>query len=141
MISVVPPQSRRTPGMSCQAARRARPVAGRAVDWLEPGVGGQPPSLAGREAAGAGISVMSWRIHRIRIAAASGWSPNSWAIWLAQLATPNCRTVRLITSASAHGAGASDRCSPDANRATHRASVTFNRVMTSLLAFAYQVYI
>jgi len=87
---------------------------------------------------------MSCRIHRIRLAAASGWSPNSCAIRAAQPAMPNCRTVRLITpastsGASASGASASDRCRPDANSATHRASFTFNRVMTSLLAVAYQV--
>ena len=75
-------------------------------------MGGQPPSLAGREAAGAYVSLMSCRIHRIRLAAASGWSPNSWAIRLTQPAMPNCRTVRLITSPSASGVGASDRCSP-----------------------------
>jgi hypothetical protein len=70
----------------------------------------------------------------MRLAAASGWSPNSWAIRPAQPAMPNCRTVRLITAASASGTGASGRGSLDANRATHRASFTFNRVMTSLLA-------
>ena len=68
----------------------------------------------------------------MRLAAASGWSPNSWAIWLAQPAIPSRRTVRLITSATAAGLGASERCSPDANRAAHRAPLTFNRVMTSL---------
>jgi len=77
---------------------------------------------------------MSFRIHRIRLAAASGWSPNSWAIRLAQPAIPNRRTVCLIASASASAAGASDRCSPDANKATDRASFTFKRVMKSLPA-------
>jgi len=85
------------------------------------------------------VPPMSCRIHRIRLAAASGWSPNSCAIRLTQPAMPNRRTVWLIVVASASGVGASDRCSPDANSATHRASFTFNRVMTSLLAVAYQV--
>jgi hypothetical protein len=127
--------------ISGQAARRARSVADRVTLGPELRAGGQPPRRPCREAAGTGISLMSWRIHRIRLAAVSGWSPNSCAIRLAQPLIPNRRTVRLITSASASGVGASDRCSPDANRAAHRASLTFNRVMTSLRALTTKPFL
>jgi hypothetical protein len=70
--------------------------------------------------------------------AASGWSPNSWAIWLAQPRVPSRRTVQLIACATASAAWASDRCSPDANSASHLASLTFSRAMTSLRAFPCQ---
>ena len=49
--------------------------------------------------------------------------------------------MRLITSATASAVGASDRCSPDAKRASHRASFTFNLVMASLRAFPSRTFL
>src|SRR6516225_7767251 len=43
---------------------------------------------------------MSWRTQRIRVAAASGWSPNSCAIRPAQPPIPNCWTARPIAVAT-----------------------------------------
>ena len=77
---------------------------------------------------------MSCRIHRIRLAAASGWSPNSWAIRLAQPAIPNRRTVCLDNLGQRLGGQGIRWLQPDANKATHRASFTVNRVMKSLPA-------
>jgi hypothetical protein len=85
---------------------------------------GPGPALAW---GGAGASAMSWRTQRIRLAAWSGWSPNSCAIRAMQPGTPNCRTVRSIASATLSAVGASDGCSPDANSASRRASFTFCR--------------
>src|SRR5262249_55870080 len=42
----------------------------------------------------------SWRTQRIRVAAASGWSPNSCAIRPAQPPMPNCCTARLMGAAT-----------------------------------------
>src|SRR6516162_7390123 len=56
--------------------------------------------------------VMSWRTQRIRLAAASGWSPNSWAIWPAQPPMPNYWTARLMAVATVSAVGASEGCSP-----------------------------
>ena len=98
-----------------QAARRAQPTAGRAER--------------------VGIWPTSWRIQRMRSIAASGWSPNSWAIWAAQPRTPNCRTVSRTASTTVSLVGASDRCSPDANSAVQRASIMFNLDIASPSAF------
>jgi hypothetical protein len=69
-----------------------------------------------------------------RAAAAWGWSPNSWAIRLTQPRVPNRRTARLIAAATLSAAGAADRCSAEANSASHHASSTFSRVLAVLLA-------
>ena len=97
--------------------------------------GGQPPGPARRLRAEARhlpvvVPVASWRIQRIRSAAAWGWSPNSRAIRPAQPRVPSRRTVRLIASVTLSAVGTSDRCSSEANRASHRAPSTFNRVIT-----------
>jgi hypothetical protein len=49
---------------------------------------------------------------RMRSAAASGWSPYSCAIRLAQPPIPNRRTVDRIASVTLSAPGASDGCSP-----------------------------
>jgi hypothetical protein len=103
-------------------ARRAARVA-----WVAP-----LPRAARRMARDANASSVSCRIHRMRSAAASGWSPNSWTIRLMQPRWPSCRTVRLITSVKTLAVRVSDHCSPDANSASHRAWLTFNRFMASL---------
>src|SRR5215469_16952790 len=59
----------------------------------------------------------------MRAAAASGWSPNSWAIRLRQPWMPNRRTVAVIACAAMAAVGASDRCSSEANNAARRALV------------------
>jgi DNA-binding NarL/FixJ family response regulator len=48
---------------------------------------------------------------------------------LTQPPMPNCRTVRLIALAAAAAVRTSDRCSPDANSASHRATLTSSLVM------------
>jgi hypothetical protein len=78
---------------------------------------------------------MSCLIHRMRLAAASGWSPNSWAIRLTQPATPNHPTAALIQLASSCAVGASDGYKPDAKSASQRALFTFNLVMSGLHGF------
>ena len=75
---------------------------------------------------------MSSLIQRMRRAASSGWSPNSWAIWLTQPETPNRRTAVLIQLVNSSAVGASDRRSPDAKSAAHCAFFTFNLVTASL---------
>jgi len=70
----------------------------------------------------------------MRSVAASGWSPNSWAIRPTQLRAPYRRTVRLTARATTSPVGASDRWSPDMNSAANRASVTLNLVMAILRA-------
>jgi hypothetical protein len=77
---------------------------------------------------------MSWRTQRIRLAAASGWSPNSCAIWPAQPPMPNCYTARLIAVAAMSAVGASDGCSPEENRAWQRAPLTSSWVTVSCVA-------
>ena len=93
--------------------------------------GGLGPELAGR---GAAAAAAIWRTQRIRSAAAWGWSPDSWAIRLAQPRVPNRRTARLIAAATLPAAGASDRCSVEANSASRRAPSTFSRVLAVLPA-------
>jgi len=95
---------------------------------------GQAASGPGSQVAGAAASAASWRTQRIRSAAAWGWSPNSWAIRLTQPRVPNRRTARLIAAATLSAAGAADRCSAEANSASHHASSTFNQVLAVLLA-------
>src|SRR6516164_2271357 len=68
---------------------------------------------------------MSWRTQRIRLAAASGWSPNSCAIRPAQPPIPNCWTARPIAVATMSAVGASDGCSAEENRAWQRAPFIF----------------
>jgi len=69
---------------------------------------------------------------RIRLAAASGWSPNSCAIRPTQPRTPSCCTVRLMAAATISALGASDGWSPEANSASHHhASFRLCRVMAS----------
>src|SRR5215472_9454981 len=77
-------------------------------------------------------SPVSWRIHRIRSAAVSGWSPNSCAIWLAQPAAPRRRTVLPIASATVPAVGASEGCSDEANSASQATSLTVIVVTVSL---------
>jgi hypothetical protein len=72
-----------------------------------------------------------WHARRMRVAAASGWSPNSWAIRATQARTPSRRITRLIAWAAAPAVGASDGCSPEANSARHRAWLTFSLVTAS----------
>src|SRR5580693_1121735 len=86
------------------------------------------------QVAGAAASAASWRTQRIRSAAAWGWSPNSCAIRLTQPRVPNRRTARLIAAATLSAAGAADRCSAEANSASHHASSTFSRVLAVLPA-------
>lgn len=90
------------------------------------------PGPVRRKLAAAEGALMSSLIQRMRRAASSGWSPNSWAIWLTQPATPNRRTAALIQLVSSAAVGASDRRSSDANSAAHRAFFTFNLVTASL---------
>jgi hypothetical protein len=47
---------------------------------------------------------------------------------------PSRRTARLIAAATLSAEGASDRCSAEANSASHRASSTFSRVLAVLPA-------
>ncbi len=98
-----------------------------------PGIG-QAASGPGSQVAGAAAAAASWRTQRIRSAAAWGWSPNSWAIRLMQPRVPSRRTARLIAAATLSAAGAADRCSAEANSASHRASSTFSRVLAVLPA-------
>jgi hypothetical protein len=96
---------------------------------------GARPEASGpvrRTLAGAEGALMSSLIQRMRRAASSGWSPNSWAIRLTQPATPNRRTAVLIQLASSSTVGASDRRTPDAKSAAHRAFFIFNLVTVSL---------
>ena len=99
-----------------------------------------PPLLAGSwpgpgsQVAGSAAAAASWRTQRIRSAAAWGRSPDSWAIRVAQPRVPNRRTARLIAAATLLAAGASDRCSAEANSASHRASSRFSRVLAVLPA-------
>lgn len=53
------------------------------------------------QAARSAIGTVRRGTHRIRSATASGWSPSSCAIRPTQPRMPNCRTVRLIASATA----------------------------------------
>src|SRR5260221_3354672 len=94
-----------------------------------PGTGQAAPGR-GSPSAGVVVPAASWRIQRIRSAAAWGRSPNSCAIRPAQPQVPSRRTVRLIASVTLSAVGTSDRCSSEANRASHRAPSTFNRVIT-----------
>src|SRR5207253_11308072 len=55
----------------------------------------------------------------------------SWAIWATQPRTPSRRMARLIAWATVSAVGASDGCSPEANSARHRASLTFSLVTAS----------
>src|SRR5262245_12415825 len=77
---------------------------------------------------------MSWRTQRIRLAAASGWSPNSCAIRPAQPPMPNCCTARLIAAATIPAVGASEGCSPEENRAWQRALVMSSGVTVICVA-------
>jgi hypothetical protein len=73
---------------------------------------------------------------RHRLAAASGWSPNSCAIRPAQPRTPNCRTVQLIASATMSAVEESDGCSADAKSASHLMIVFIAWVLSSAAAAA-----
>jgi len=86
----------------------------------------------GSQVAGAAASAASWRNQRIRSAAAWEWSPNSCAIRLTQPWVPNRRTARLIAAPTLSAVGAADRCSAEANSASHHESSTFNRVLAVL---------
>jgi len=88
----------------------------------------------GSQVARAAAAAASWRTQRIRSAAAWGWSPNSCAIRLTQPRVPGRRTARLIAAATLSAAGAADRCSAEANSASHHASSTFSRVRAVLPA-------
>ncbi|WP_422290559.1 hypothetical protein [Trebonia sp.] len=61
-------------------------------------------------------------------------APNSCAIRLTQQRVPNRRTARLIAAATLSAVGAADRCSADANSASHHASSTFNQGLAVLAA-------
>src|SRR5216683_3223535 len=93
--------------------------------------GGLGPGLAGRRGSRRGGELAD-PAHPL--GGRLGWSPNSCAIRLTQPRVPNRRTARLIAAATLSAAGAADRCSPEANSASHRASSTFNRVIAVLLA-------
>src|SRR4029077_5779063 len=98
-------------------------------------VAGDPATRAasgsGSQVAGAAASA-SWRTQRIRSAAAWEWSPNSCAIRLTQPWGTSRRTARLIAAATLSAVGAADRCSAEANSASHHESSTFNRVLAVL---------
>jgi hypothetical protein len=87
------------------------------------------PTVTGVVAAKAillAASAASWRTQRIRSAAAWEWSPNSCAIRLTQPRVPNRRTAQLVAAATLSAVGAADRCSAEANSASHHESSTFN---------------
>ena len=84
--------------------------------------------------AGYWLRAMSWRTQRIRLAAASGWSPNSCAIRPAQPPMPNCCTERLMAVATMSAVGASEGCSPEENRARQRALFMSSWVRTICVA-------
>jgi hypothetical protein len=129
-------------------ASRAKPrdmrfqkPGGASCSWLSHGLaGGEPrgsarrPRARARRSPGAAAAAASWRTQRIRSAAAWGWSPNSWAIRLTQPRVPSRRTARLIAAATLSAEGASDRCSAEANSASHHASSRFSRVLAVLPA-------
>jgi hypothetical protein len=104
--------------------------------WRAASPGDRPggPPGPGSQVAGAAAAAASWRTQRIRSAAAWAWSPNSWAIRLTQPRVPSRRTARLIAAATLSAEGASDRCSAEANSASHRASPAFSRVLAVLPA-------
>src|SRR5262249_38399922 len=60
----------------------------------------------------------SWRAHRIRAAAASGWSPNSCAIRAAQPRGPSRRIADMIAPVIMSGVGVSEGCSAETNSAS-----------------------
>jgi hypothetical protein len=101
-------------------------------------VAGAPATRAasgpGSQGAGAAASAANWRTQRIRSAAAWGWSPNSCALRLMQPRAPSRRTAWLIAAATLSAVGAADRCSAEANSASHHESSTFNRVLAVLPA-------
>ena len=95
------------------------------VSFISAPVSGLTHGLTGGELWRVGratASAASWRTSASARRPPGRWSPNSCAIRLAQPRVPNWRTVRLIASATLSVAGASDRCSPEANSAAHRGS-------------------
>ena len=81
---------RGTSTTGCHATRSSLRSASAAGS--EGAVGARVPCAARRTVCEANVSSVSCRIHRMRWAAASGWSPNSWAIRLMQPRWPSCRT-------------------------------------------------
>src|SRR5215469_1645158 len=59
----------------------------------------------------------------MRLAAASGWSPYSCAMWLAQPGVLRRRMVLPIASATTSAVGASEGCMGEANSASQTASL------------------
>ena len=128
-------------GLRWSAVVAGDPPRGPRHRWLSHGLaGGEPrgsarrPRARARRSPGAAAPAASWRTQRIRSAAAWGWSPNSCAIRLTQPRVPSRRTARLIAAATLSAAGAADRCSAEANSASHHASSTFSRVLAVLPA-------
>jgi len=84
---------------AAQAGRPGRSALPKSEEWQT--AAGLVWAAAGR----ADTSLTSCRAHAMRSRAASGWSPNSWAIRLAQPLMPSCLTVRLITSVTVWAVG------------------------------------